>query len=408
MKSTLTQGIAGRYGLGALAIPALAALLLMNLAEAHARTKLVALPERSRLALSLDHPAVNLVTEERILTLQQGSNAIDFSWQGVSIDAESIQIQMLDHPGEEAQSSKVLNVSYPPNENALTWEIFTPEARTERVRILYLLQGFTRQDSYEAFVSPDETSASLRSYFQLTNRSGEDLAAALIRRGFAEEWTKDLKNGETRKLLAFTNPAMPVRKIYLSEPDPESQRGDEGEIIQLVYPIENTTENGFGKFMLPEGKVRIFQEDKQGSSVFLGEDVLKSAPVKEKRYLSLGQVKDVTVKRRIMSDQQINVKRNTSRDIALYDRRVHIRYELQNFKNIPATLKIVEQMEDDWTLEELDAKGIRHEIKSNRELEIFIDLDPRPADEKAEVPKREVNFIYVLKNQFPSMQQYPD
>ena len=60
-----------------------------------------------------------------------------------------------------------------------------------------------------------------------------------------------------------------------------------------------------------------------------------------------------------------------------------------------------EQMSDAWEIEELDAAGVRHEIKDNSRLEIFIDLPARPEDEKAEVPKKTVDFVYIMRNQRP-------
>jgi len=390
--------IATRYpSLGLLS----ATVVILMASTAQARTKLVALPERQTIALSLDNPFVNLVTEERVLTLQRGGNAVDFSWQGVNIDPGSIQIQMLDHPGENPESSKVLNVSYPPNENALTWEIFSPEARTERVRIYYLLNGFARLDSYQATVDKDEKSAVVKEYFRLSNLSGENLEDAKIGRGFGESWMKSLDNGETLKLLSFVNDTLPVTKLYIASPQPDSSRGDEGETISLVYQVRNEKESGFGEYKLPLGKVRIYQKDPDGTIVFLGEDMMKETPVKEKAELSLGQVKDVTLKRYIQDDKQINVTRNDSRNVVLFDRRVHVRYELQNFKKQPVTLKIIERMNDDWEIDELDAAGVRHEIKNNSELHIFVDLAPRPEDEKAEVPKKNVDFIYIMHNQRP-------
>ncbi len=391
MNTRKAVGIAFVAGVLALSVPG----------PVSARTKLTTLPEREALALSLDHPQVNLVTEERVLTLQQGVNEVDFSWQGVSIDSGSIQIQVLDHPGEGPESTKVLNVSYPPNENALTWKLFSPEARTERVRIYYLLGGFARVDSYQATVEADERTATAKEYLRLSNVSGEDLSDARIGRGFGQTWTRGLENGETKRLLSFVNAQMPVTKVYITRPDAWSQRGEEGEIISLVYEVRNEKDSGFGDFLLPAGKVRIYQKDPEGTIVFLGEDVLGETPVKEKAELSLGQVKDVTVKRFIQSDERVNVKRNDNRNVVLFDRRVHVRYELQNFKKDPVTLKIVERMSDDWEIEELDTRGVRHEIENNGELHIFVDLEGRPADEKAEMPKKEVNFIYVMRNQMP-------
>src|SRR3954463_13716879 len=95
------------------------ALLLLGTFTAQARIKLVALPERARVVVSLNNPDATLVEEERLITLQKGVNKVDFSWRGVNIDASSIQARMLAHP----EQVTVLNTSYPPNENALIWEI---------------------------------------------------------------------------------------------------------------------------------------------------------------------------------------------------------------------------------------------------------------------------------------------
>ena len=66
-----------------------AALMLTDAAQA--RVKLVALPARARVVVSLANLQATLVEEERIITLQKGVNKDDFSWKGVSIDPASIQ-----------------------------------------------------------------------------------------------------------------------------------------------------------------------------------------------------------------------------------------------------------------------------------------------------------------------------
>lgn len=77
---------------------------------ADARIKLVALPERGPADFRLDNPAGTLIEEERVLTLQKGLNKVDFAWNGVAIDADSIRLTMLSHPDRV----NLLNVSYPP------------------------------------------------------------------------------------------------------------------------------------------------------------------------------------------------------------------------------------------------------------------------------------------------------
>ena len=74
------------------------AMVLCLCVVCQARIKLVALPERAATVIRLDNPNATLIEEERVLTLQKGINKVDFSWKGVSIDADSIRLAVLDHP----------------------------------------------------------------------------------------------------------------------------------------------------------------------------------------------------------------------------------------------------------------------------------------------------------------------
>src|SRR6266581_5755402 len=162
----------------------LACTLLITADTLQARVKLVALPERARVVVSLNNPDATLVEEERLITLQKGVNKVDFSWRGVNIDATSIQVRMLGH----ADTVLVLNTSYPPNENALIWEIASPAAQEERVRISYLLAGLNRDIVYKAVAEPDEKALTLRNYLRLRNNSGEDLTEAELTIGYGADF----------------------------------------------------------------------------------------------------------------------------------------------------------------------------------------------------------------------------
>ena len=74
--------------------------VMMIAAPLQARIKLVALPERAATVIRLDNPNATLIEEERVLTLQEGLNKVDFSWKAVSIDADSIRLTVLDHADE--------------------------------------------------------------------------------------------------------------------------------------------------------------------------------------------------------------------------------------------------------------------------------------------------------------------
>ena len=93
----------------------------------------------SAVAPSAEYWSLRLVEEERVLTLQKGPNQIDFSWRGVHIDPDSIRIRILSHPDKV----RLISVSYPPEEAALTWNIYSDGAWEENVRISSVrLSGF--------------------------------------------------------------------------------------------------------------------------------------------------------------------------------------------------------------------------------------------------------------------------
>src|SRR4030042_1376115 len=71
---------------------AMSVLVLLCATGVQARIKLVALPERAATVIRLDNPNATLIEEERVLTLQQGLNHVDFSWKGVQIDEDSIRL----------------------------------------------------------------------------------------------------------------------------------------------------------------------------------------------------------------------------------------------------------------------------------------------------------------------------
>jgi hypothetical protein len=171
----------------------LALALALISTNAAARTKLVALPERAATIIRLDNPAHTLVEEERVLTLQKGPNQIDFSWAAVRIDPDSIRIRVLSHPDKV----RLISVSYPPGEAALTWNIYSDGAWEENVRISYLLTGIDRLIEYKALTAKDESKLDLNSLLVLRNFSGEDFGAANVLLNYAPSLCRYAKSGRS-------------------------------------------------------------------------------------------------------------------------------------------------------------------------------------------------------------------
>jgi len=369
--------------------------LLAATPMAQARIKLVALPERAATVIRLDNPNATLIEEERVLTLQQGLNKVDFSWKGVLIDEDSIRLQVIDHP----DAVTLLNVSYPPGEAALVWEISSGGDYAETVRISYLLRNIDRLITYKAIADKAETQVGLRSYLVLRNFSGEDFEKARVLLDYGEAFEQGIDHEETKRMLFLKAPNVPIRKVWTFDAarlpwDPE-QLENQNVGIPVSYRIVNNDASSLGQFALWGGKARIFQDDGHQSTIFLGEDNAPMVPVGEKVELYIGDSRDIVVTQRKMRDTRINLRKNNSNRVVLYDTDEIITAKIENFKDSPATLTMIQHIEGQWDMESCN---LTYTKKNASTLEFEIELPARTDEGPAVV---ELNMHYHRRNVRP-------
>lgn len=329
-------------------ILAFAALLTLS-ANAQARTKLVALPDREAVTIRFDNPAATLVEEERVLTLQEGENQVDFSWRGVQIDPDSIRLAVMTHP----EKVTLLSVSYPPGEAALIWHIHSEGAWEEKVRISYLLSYIDRLITYKGVASKDEKTLDLEAFLVLRNFSGEDFEDARVVLGQGNPFTGQTAHEETRQIHFLTAERVPIRKTFTwdsaTKPwEPKRLETDVG--IPVHYILANEERAGLGKGHLWDGKVRIFQDDGQSGTIFLGEDQVGITPVGEEMRIYIGDSRDVSITQVKTKDRRINPRPSKHR-IVLYDTDEEIRTEVENFKDSPVTVDLIQHIPGEWEMQ---------------------------------------------------------
>lgn len=307
------------------------------------RIKLITLPVRERVEIQLDHPAATLVEEERVVPLVQGVNQVDFSWANTRIDPNTIVFRVLGPAGGDAGQAltvNVLSVSYPPNENALVWQVAADRAGSARVRISYILGGLDESFSYRAVAGRDERTLTLAQYMRVQNAANEEFGTSNLWAGFGEAFLRPIGIAETKELLVERFEQVPVVKTYTADLathgylDPAQQKLR----IPMHYVLTNNAANKLGAAPLPAGKVRIFQEDGRGATAFLGEDWGKFTPVDDRMELYLGVAQDIVVKRTIASNTRRRVAGN------LFEQDVVVKYEVENFKEQEVTLDIAENL----------------------------------------------------------------
>jgi hypothetical protein len=392
-KKFMTIRFMKHYWLGLLTVS-----LTLAALPAPARVKLVALPERARVVVSLNHPDATLVEEERLITLQKGVNQVDFSWKGVNIDAASIQVRALSNPEQVV----VLNTSYPPNENALVWEVSSDAAREERMRISYLLAGLNRDIVYRAVAEPDEKSLTLRNYLRLRNDSGEDLTEAEIRLGYGAEFKKTIAHEEVLEMLSERITGLPIKKVLTWDAatlpwDPEYEKKTVG--IPLSYVLKNDQASKLGTHTLLPGKARIFiktreQPEKEGEApgegvAFTGEDWAQLTPVDREMKLYIGQSRDVKVTQRKTKDDRTDIRRNNDNQVVLWNTDELFTIEVENFKDKPVDLVLIEHVPGYWKKVECDAQfkvkegaAFEYVKKDAFTVELKLTLPPKTSGEK--------------------------
>jgi hypothetical protein len=353
---------------------------------AEARIKLVSLPERELVVIRLDNPQGTLVEEDRILTLQKGINQVDFSWNEVGIDPESIRLTLLSHPDRV----KLLSVSYPPSESALIWEIASEEAWEERVRVSYLLKNIDSLITYKALSDQAERQMELNGYLILRNFSGEDFEKASIFFNLRKPFEQNTVHEQTQQMLLFSVPKIPIEKVWTFDAqiqpwDPTRLEDNVG--IPVSYRLKNIKENRLGEFGLPLGKLRVFHEDGYESSIFLGENTIDYIPTGENAMIRIGDSRDIVINQQKLRAKNINVRRNEDNMVVLYDTDEKINAKIENFKDQPAVLTMIQHIPGQWDMVECN---MDYTLKDSSTLEFEILLAPGE--------KKELNMHYHRRN----------
>ena len=393
---------------------------------AFARIKLAALPQRERVEIQLDDPRYTLVEEERIVPLLQstserGNNMIDFSWSNTAIDKDSIQFRPIAiHEGDKfraiakadgADEVAVINVAYPPSENALVWEVYAAKACAVKVRVSYRVMNLSRSFSYRALADKDEKKLTLRNFLELNNLSGESFGTAEVWAGFGPQFLKPVDQPQEIKMLLEKFDRVPIEKTYSFDWFANGPLNAEKPLASKVlmhYVLVNDEKNGMGKFPLQGGKVRIFIDDGRGGEAFLGEDMAPLTPLDDKMKLYLGQARDVVCTRTIQTDKRTPIRGD------LFNREMVIKYEIENFKDQPVTLQIVEQMnrvaregtygrdphgDAEWEKGKLTTEKVDFTYEDGKSSPMLhIKLPPRPKKADDKVEKLTVQFHFILKN----------
>jgi hypothetical protein len=156
-------------------------LLIVVLAAgvAIAKVDLVTLPSRDTTQLTIYNTAdLTLVRDSRSLTLKEGRNKLQFSWENTLIDPTSLAMQ----PKAFADKITVADLTFPPRvKNLGLWTIDSEVDGKVPVEITYLTSGLSWRAFYMGTLAEDEKTMRLEGFVRVSNNSGEDYENAQTR-----------------------------------------------------------------------------------------------------------------------------------------------------------------------------------------------------------------------------------
>ncbi|MBN1506480.1 MAG: DUF4139 domain-containing protein [Sedimentisphaerales bacterium] len=384
-------------------------MILLVTGVARAKVDLTTLPPRDTVQLTIYNSAdLTLVRESRALTVKEGTNSLQFSWENTLIDPTSLQML----PRAHADQIEIAELVYPPRVNNLgLWNIQSGVSGKVPVEITYLTSGLTWRAFYMGTLSPDEKTMRLQGYVRVTNNSGEDYEnaqtrlivgrvhlldeiAELARRQYPygrpgevvpmpamapapQREMLDRQLSELRDAVAFAAKPKEIVKEGLSEyflytiegtetiPTGWSKRLqsiDVGSVpVVNLYKFEedrygpqvvrflsfkNDEAHKLGQTPIPDGELKVYRsvDDRQRLS-YEGQSSFKYIPVNEDVELNLGTVADVAVEPKLMDLATENYRFDRDGDISGWDLVQTFTVEVRNSRDVPARVEITRNFE---------------------------------------------------------------
>ena len=366
-----------------------------------AKIDLVTLPSRDSIKLTLyKSPDMTLVQETRSISLKQGINELQFSWDHTQIDPGSIDMM----PATITDGIHVENVTFPAHMNQLAvWKINSTQAISIPMRLRYLTAGMDWRAYYSAILSTDEKSMQLNGYVRVNNHSGESFEEAKIYLVMGSvnmlESIENLASNKTpygrpnqerpRKRVrkqgrALFNMAVAMDAASGAQPPPNVVKaGTASEYAIFEIDRKESLQSGWGKQLvflqdqsipvtnvyrfnpekygqkvirlvtfqnpdqkqhlpLPGGKIRIYRDIyKNQHFSYEGQSNLDDIPVGKKVEISLGPQDQITVEKIRMKNRTDHYQFGNKGNIVSWEEFYQDRIKLNNTRSVSVTIEII-------------------------------------------------------------------
>jgi hypothetical protein len=268
----------------------------------------------------------------------------------------------------------------------LVWQVESAQAGSQDVEVTYLTNGLNWQANYVAVLADDEKALDLNGWVTLDNRSGTSYqdaklkliagdinrvandsrvvqekvlydaaapaAAGVEERSFFEYHLYEVqrpvtvKDQQTKQIEFVTAGGVPATKFFVYDgaqmpfygyyqpaEDPGYGTASNSK-VGVMLEFKNGEQDGLG-IPLPQGTIRLFKKDVDGSTLLIGEDSIDHTPKDEQIRLTVGDAFDI-VGERVQTDFKIDTDRRFMEET--------FQITLRNHKTEDVEVRVVEHM----------------------------------------------------------------
>lgn len=318
----------------------------------------------------------------------------------------------LGHPGTPVLPKLPENLIAKPT---LTWLFESGKTGPQDIEVSYLTRNMTWKADYVVVVNKDDTSADVSGWVTLDNKSGtiyrqarlklvagevhrvaQDAgrmvpaapAALEMRRAKADQFQEKaffeyhiydlqrrttLKDKQTKQISLLEADGVKINKELLvyglkSWFTRQYREQNPKQPVAVYIKFKNSKDNSLG-MPLPAGIMRLYKQDQDGSSQFIGEDKIDHTPKDEEVKLKIGEAFDVVAER-----VQTDFRRITTR---LYESEWELK--IRNHKDREVAVGIIEPVFGNWEVvsnnqpyKKIGAFTIRFDVKVPKDGEVKV------------------------------------
>ncbi|MFT5208111.1 MAG: hypothetical protein ACI9CF_001880 [Candidatus Omnitrophota bacterium] len=316
----------------------------------------------------------------------------------------------LGHPGHVVLPELPQNLHSKPT---LIWHYQNEGESKRELEVSYLTQGMSWKSDYVLTLGASDQTGDILGWVSLNNRSGATYTNAKLKlvagdvnrvQSQSKQRTHDrrvmmsamsseqfsekeffeyhiydlgrqttLKDNQTKQIQLLQAADISINKHFVATTNQpylyNSRQNAKQKIpVKVNLIIQNSAKNNLGS-PLPQGIVRVYKEDSEGSIQFVGEDSINHTPKNEELELTIGEAFDLVINRIQVDHKKLtNQLSQSTWEITL-----------KNHKSEAALIQINEQMPINWKILEsthsyrkTNAAQLQFNINVNPEEEVVI------------------------------------